>query len=989
MTENATQPIDFFISRAGRDNAFAIWLAALLIAQGKTVILQDTDFKSRDFLDAMHEALQRCRRTVAIYSPDYLASDYCKAEWQAAIGDDIANAQIRFVPMMLEPCMPDGLLRRIAYKPLPDIRRRNDKRLLIEEILAWLDVPLVTLDVPEPPDGTLIARQPIVHPEIRAQDDFAGRGDLMAELAKRIDKGSMVLTNARHATQAISGLGGVGKTTLARQFAWLYQDAYEGVWWVRAEQRDTLLRDLVDLGGRLSPGIAQLALKDLDAAVAKTLEWIEATPSERPWLIVYDNVEGSSALDKLLPRRNAHVLVTTREPELRGISAVVDVDVFPADVATEFLMTRTGRKTDAHREAAGRLAAAVHFLPLALDHAGSYCTGAGMEFDAYRKHLGELLREKPMKGASAGRYPESVYGTFTLAIEKAAEGCPMAAKLMGIAAYLAPERLPLALIDERVMSVVERGKAVEALGAVSLVDRVELEEGGFALSVHRLVQVVMQARLAEQGEAEATAAEATRIVDRGYSAEGTFESIHTNARWLPHAVAVLAHAPEEGVAAHSTLWTYLQIGDMRVQLGELGVAMAAYESARDLAERLVAAEPDNTQWQFIASVSNIRFGNVLRAQGNLDGALNAFNSSQDILDWLAMAEPKNLHWQQTLSQSHCWIGMVLEAQGKLVEALEAYQAYKSSVERLAASDPNNAAWQRDLSVSYNNIGDVLIAQNNIAGALVVFKADLLIAERLAAAQVENTGRQRDLSVSHIKIGDVLRVQGNLSGSLAAFNTSLAIRDRLATADPSNAGWQQDVAHSLQRIGGVAVEEYDNESARTAYQRGLGIMQRLVVLAPDHAGFRHDLDWFEAKIAALASSQVGDEPVLPDAGQQEVPDPDGADHVRANMEGSEATSPPRRPRTSGPTEKSEREEPGSSPPSEGSRSRIASLHSASGNAPGEVCSSTSAQSGSGPLPEPSQPTDNGSDAASPPPPPALPPVEPPPPRPGGMRWKWSS
>lgn len=871
MTEHATQPIDFFISRAGRDNAFAKWLAALLIAQGKTVILQDTDFKSRDFLDAMHDALQHCRRTVAIYSPDYLASDYCKAEWQAAIGDDIANAQTRFVPMMLEPCMPDGLLRRIAYKPLPDIRRRNDKRLLIEEILAWLDVPLVTLDVPEPPDGTLIARQPIVHPEIRAQDDFAGRGDLMAELAKRIGAGGMVLTNARHATQAISGLGGVGKTTLARQFAWLYQDAYEGVWWVRAEQRDTLLRDLVELGGRLSPGIAQLALKDLDAAVVKTLEWIEGTPSERPWLIVYDNVEGSGALDKLLPRRNAHVLVTTREPELRGISAVVDVDVFPADVATEFLMTRTGRKSEAHREAAGRLAAAVHCLPLALDHAGSYCTGAGMEFDAYRKHLGELLREKPMKGASAGRYPESVYGTFTLAIEKAAEGCPMAAKLMGIAAYLAPERLPLSLIDERVMSVVERGKAVEALGAVSLVDRVELEEGGFALSVHRLVQVVMQARLVEQGGAEATAAEATAIVERGYSEEQTFDSIHTNARWLPHAVAVLAHAPEEGAAAFSTLWTYPQIGDMRVQLGELGVAMAAYESARDLAERIVAVEPDNTLWQRSLSASQDKIGNVLVAQGNLPDSLAAFNASLAIREHLIKADGGNAGWQRDLSQSHCWVGIVLQAQGKLSEALESYRNYNDIMERLAKADPGNAGWQRDLSVSHNKIGDVLRAQGNLPAALDAFNASRAIAERLAKADPGNAGWQRDLAVSNERLGAVHIQQEDTGHAIEAFERALGAYKALIERNPGDIQSLVFSVVPLLRLGSLK-----GEDGRPNLEAALSILKPLAEADRLDAMRRGWIDTIEAKIAALASDQDGVRPVLPEAGQQEASDPEVAD-----------------------------------------------------------------------------------------------------------------
>lgn len=326
MHSGGSGRVDFFISRAGPENAFAIWLRALLIAQGKGVILQDTDFKSRNFLDAMHEALKRTDRVIALYSPAYLASDYCMAEAQAALGDGFANQDKRFVPLLLEPCVPDGLLRAIAYKALPDIRRKNDMDLLVREILDWLDVPFVTWKgVPPPPPGTLIARQPICHREVYFQPDFVGRADLLETLARSAGARATVLTNARSAAHAISGLGGVGKKTLARQFAWLYQDQYEGVWWVRAQQRELLLQDLVGLVERFSPAIGALAEQKLEKAAEKALEWIEASPYERPWLIVYDNVERSRDIDHLLPRRNAHVVITSREQEFYGVADVVGV----------------------------------------------------------------------------------------------------------------------------------------------------------------------------------------------------------------------------------------------------------------------------------------------------------------------------------------------------------------------------------------------------------------------------------------------------------------------------------------------------------------------------------------------------------------------------------------------------------------------------------------------------------------------------------------
>ena len=114
---------------------------------------------------------------------------------------------------------------------------------------------------------------------------------------------------------------------------------------------------------------------------------------------------------------------------------------------------------------------------------------------------------------------------------------------MGSIAYLEPSRIPLALFDERIMSAVALGKAVAALSSVSLLTQEELDDGGFAVSVHRLVQAVMRQRLGEAGRADETAADATRLVERGSGTETTFDGARANARGLPYALAVLPTHP--------------------------------------------------------------------------------------------------------------------------------------------------------------------------------------------------------------------------------------------------------------------------------------------------------------------------------------------------------------------------------------------------------------------------------------------------------------
>jgi tetratricopeptide (TPR) repeat protein len=105
-------------------------------------------------------------------------------------------------------------------------------------------------------------------------------------------------------------------------------------------------------------------------------------------------------------------------------------------------------------------------------------------------------------------------------------------------------------------------------------------------------------------------------------------------------------------------------------------------------------------WQRDLSVSREKIGDVQQAQGDLAAALASYQAALAISERLAKADPGNAGWQRDLSVSHNKIGDVQQAQGDLAAALASYQAVLAISERLAKADPGNAEWQRDLAVSY-------------------------------------------------------------------------------------------------------------------------------------------------------------------------------------------------------------------------------------------------------------------------------------------------
>ena len=267
---------------------------------------------------------------------------------------------------------------------------------------------------------------------------------------------------------------------------------------------------------------------------------------------------------------------------------------------------------------------------------------------------------------------------------------------------------------------------------------------------------------------------------------------------------------------------------------------AAIDKASRSADRLAAADPDNTGWQRDLSVSLNKIGDVETARGDLAAALRSYRQSFEIFERLAAADPDNTGWQRDLSVSLNKIGDVETAQGDLAAALRSYRQSFEIAERLAAADPDNTGWQRDLSVSLNKIGDVETARGDLAAALRSYRQSFEIFERLAAADPDNTGWQRDLSVSLNKIGDVETAQGDLAAALRSYRQSFEIAERLAAADPDNTGWQRDLSVSLEKIGDVETAQGDLAAALRSYRQSFEIRERLAAADPSNMAWQRDV-----------------------------------------------------------------------------------------------------------------------------------------------------
>jgi tetratricopeptide (TPR) repeat protein len=579
---------------------------------------------------------------------------------------------------------------------------------------AHADAP--TLQIPR--IGDYSPARPTFHvPHPRKQGQMVGREDDMRVLRAQLVGG---FPTPFGRTAALQGLGGLGKTQFAVEYAYLYRSTYSGgVVWVSADQSiGSQLIKLAEDAGWVAPESDQA--HKIDVAARR----LRAHPDT---LVIFDNVARVGDIEPYLPLPStlSHILITSRTHQEGFVP--VPLRLLDYDESLDMLVREAGRQPagDVDMEAARQIARKMGGLPLALELAGAYLRLRPISWAKYRKlldyNLRSALRAK-LRGFT--RHEADLYSTLKIG-EAVFREEPRLRKIMDVLVCSGRAPMSLALLAS-LMEVHDTSEIAGPLALGTALGFLRSVTDGEAYEVQSLVAKVRRDSLNLSKRVHWLAQVATRIGDwfegqlDGFADPRAFDQdVEHLEAWYDNAVTWV---PEEACRLAWLLHypPYFR-GRFKNALGVLSQAVKAWEGSQ--------RKDRNLKAHLESGLSQVQY-QLNAPQQALAHAQAALALRQELNG------PEHAETASALSDLSVIFRALKDDDRALVHGK---QALRIRLKLLGKAHPETAESANNLALIYRSLGKNHVGLRYARRALGIYRRSLGMAHPYTATAYGNVG----------------------------------------------------------------------------------------------------------------------------------------------------------------------------------------------------------------------------------------------------------
>jgi CO dehydrogenase nickel-insertion accessory protein CooC1 len=602
-----------YLSYVPEDRMWADWIEAVLTRAGFRVLPRSTvmtagggsDGDVRGSIQAERE-LQVAPRAIAVLSSAYLHSPDARSIWKTLSSADAADTHRQLIPLRISEVR---VTEPFNEHPVVDLARM-DAAQATAKLLWALDRPMQpvrgagkTAEDPRFPG----AIPPIWNVPAR-NADFTGRGATLELLRDKLAGGGRAVVVA----QALYGLGGVGKTQLALEYAHRFMADYDLVWWVPSERAEETSGALAELARKMGLKVGDNVAEAAESALEELRR--DTTPH---WLLIFDNADDPKQLESYLPSGSGHVLITSRNQAWTHSAEPLEVDVFTRDESVAHLLRHVPELDMAD---AKRVADALGHLPLAVEQASAWLEQTAMPARAYVEQL-TTQATRILALNQPPDYPTPVVATWNLSFDRLKQRSPAGVRLLQLCAFFSPGPISMDLLysdemnesllpfDETLSEKLMLGRVIRDISRFALV---KVDQGTNSLQIHRLVQAVIRSQMSEEEQIEARH-EVHKILSGARPRQGETDD---PANWSTYDIIWPHLGPSQADECDDPRTRQLLIDWVRYQWKH-----GEFESGLALARRLEnlwthQLGPDHQQTLHL----QFQIANILRSQGRFSEA---------------------------------------------------------------------------------------------------------------------------------------------------------------------------------------------------------------------------------------------------------------------------------------------------------------------------------------------------------------------------------